>query len=672
MSLTICSVRQQRIPHQTLLLMKLTAVFILLASFSASAKTFSQITIREKNAPLQKVFKVIERQSGYNFLYSYELMQKAGRVTVEVENVSLEQALEECLKNTALTYSIVDKTIVVKPRQPDQTVVASVSAVAPPAVIKGVVSDANGKPLEGVSIQVKGSSVGTSTNAAGEFTLEIPKTAEQVLIFSFVGMQTQQVNLTGKTNLTVTLRPVNAEQQEVVVVGYQGQKRSNITGAVSIVNANDVAKQPIGFADQALQGKAAGVRITEATGQPGDGLAIRIRGVGTINNNDPLFIIDGVPTKDGINFLSANDIATITVLKDAASASIYGARSSNGVVVITTKNGSRSGNVNVNYSGYYGVQTHGFLTPMANAQQYKTLYNEAATNDNALVTNAILLRPLISDSVQMANTNWLNAIFRTAPIQSHEIAINGGNDKTQYYISGNIFSQDGIILNSWYNRYNLHSKINVTPTERLHIGVNINLSYYDKNSVGSSGDGLGGNGGSVVRYALFRDPAIPLYNSDHSYSDLPQDFKFFGDGYNPVALAQYTNNKEKQFRTFGDVFAEYRFGKNLTFKTDFGGDVFLNQDKTFNRNYGTNNRINNPNTLVETNLTSVNMLWDNTLRYSKTFAAVNHLTVLLGTEAISNSTTAESASDRDFPIQIPSLEFLEMVWDRLTRVPQKV
>ena len=227
-----------------------------------------------------------------------------------------------------------------------------------------------------------------------------------------------------------------------------------------------MAKLPVATVEQALQGQTAGLRVTQGTGQPGEAVAVRIRGVGTINNDDPLYIIDGVPTKDGINFLSSNDIATITVLKDAASAAIYGSRSANGVIVITTKAG-KAGKSQIGYNGYYGIQTHGDLTPMANNQEYVKLYNEAATNDNAGVTNPILLSPFIPDTLQMANTNWLEAIFHNAPIQSHELSINGGSDKTQYFISGNLFNQDGIILNSWYKRYSLHTKLKMQLTDKL-------------------------------------------------------------------------------------------------------------------------------------------------------------------------------------------------------------
>ncbi|MEO7121395.1 MAG: TonB-dependent receptor, partial [Ginsengibacter sp.] len=494
------------------------------------------------------------------------------------------------------------------------------------------------------------------TNENGQFSINAP--GDAVLIISTVGFETQQVSVKGRSSLIIKMIPANKELSEVVVVGYQSQKRSNITGAVSTMNVDNLAKIPIGFADQALQGQVSGVRITQSTGQPGDGIALRIRGVGSINNNDPLYIIDGVPTQDGINFLAADDIASITVLKDAASAAIYGARSSNGVVIITTKNG-KSGKAALTYSVYGGLQTHGYLTPMANASEYKTLYNEMVANDNSILslTNPLRKKP-IPDSIAMANTDWLGSIFRTAPEQDHELSLSGGTDKTQYSVSANVYQQDGIILNSWYNRYTLRTKLNTEVTDRLKVGINLSISYYDKNAVGSSGDGLGGNGGSVIRYALFRDPAIPIYSSPGVYSDLPQYPNYFGDGYNPVGLANNTSNIEKQYRAFGDIFAEYKILKNLYFKSDFGGDVYVTKDKTFNLNWGTNGRINNPNSLVEAQTTSENMVWNNTFRYNKTFNGVHNVSLLAGTEAVANTTITTNESDHNLPNQIPSLQFL--------------
>jgi len=609
------------------------------------------ITVKSGNISLQSAFQLIEKQTRLQFAYDEYEVDLSRKLQLKTGHVSLSELLDTISSQTGYKFTQVKDMILVSTAA---LALAKMEEEAPP--VRGVVTDSGGRPLPGATVLVKGTKISAQTDAAGRFSINAPTDA--ILIVSYVGYTTLEVAVNGRLELSVSIQENMEGLNQVVVMGYQSQKRSAIAGAVTVVNVDDVAKIPVGFADQALQGQASGVRITQTTGQPGDGLALRIRGVGSINNNDPLYVIDGVPTQDGINFLAADDIASITVLKDAASAAIYGARSSNGVVVITTKNG-KSGRASINYSVYAGVQTHGYLTPMTNAAEYKTLYNEMVGNDNeGLAPNNPLIKIPIPDSIPMANTNWIGSIFRTAPEQDHELSVSGGTDKTQYSVSGNYFKQDGIILNSWYERYTLRTKLVSELTSHLKIGTNLNFSYYDKNSVGSSGDGYGGNGGSVIRYALFRDPAIPIYSSPGVYSDLPQYPGFFGDGYNPVGLANNTNNIEKQFRGFGDVFAEYKLLRGLFFKSDFGGDVLITQDKTFDLNWGTNGRINNPNTLTEQQTTSENMVWNNTFRYNTTINNLHNLNFLIGTEAVTNTTVFNSETQQNFPTQIPSLEFL--------------
>jgi TonB-linked SusC/RagA family outer membrane protein len=624
-----------------------------------------RISFSVKNTEVKKVLNQIELLADVKFVYSSKNIDLDHKVTINAREKKLSDLLDEISRLLNIKYKVIDGQILLYPNRTDSILSAlintespAITDIVPGHTISGIVTDSKGNPLVGVSILLVGTKRGTSTDANGRFSIYVDDKENAIFAVSYVGYVSKNIEAGKNNDLQISLVETTNGLNDVVVMGYQSQKRSAISGAVSTVNVEDVSKIPIGFADQALQGQASGVRITQSTGQPGDGVAMRIRGVGSVNNNEPLYIIDGVPTQDGINFLPADDIASITVLKDAASAAIYGARSSNGVVVITTKSG-KAGKTNISYSVFTGIQTHGFLTPMANATQYKTLFNEMVANDNAgLAPNNPLIKSPIPDSIPMANTNWVSSIFRPAFEQDHEISISGGNDKIQYSVSGNAFSQDGIILNSKYERYTIHNKINAELTDRLRIGINLSFSYYNKNSLGSSGDGLGGNGGSVVRYALFRDPAIPVYSSPGVYSDLPQYPGYFGDGYNPVGLANNTNNKEGQYRGFGDVFAEYKLLNNLVFKSDFGGDVLITQDKTFNLNWGTGGRINNPSSLVERQTVSQNMVWNNTLHYTKSFGSKHNLSVLVGTEAVANSTSSTSETDQNFPNQIPSLTYL--------------
>jgi TonB-linked SusC/RagA family outer membrane protein len=612
------------------------------------------VNIPSRNAPLKQLFALIEAQTSFSFAYDENEINLSVAVNLATGQQLLEKVLENISHQTGLNF-IEKANLILVYKNGIEPEIRLQKTNAADSIIRGVVRDAEGNPLRNVTITAKGTNTAVQTNADGNFSIDVP--ADAVLVFSMVGYTTQEIDVSGQSSLAVNLQVLNTDLNEVVVVGYQPQRRADLAGATSVVNVAGIAKLPVGTLDQALQGKAPGVRITQSTGQPGEGITVRIRGVGTINDNNPLFIIDGVPTKEGINFLSPNSIESIVVLKDASSAAIYGARAANGVVVVTTKSGKR-GTPQFAYSGYYGIQTHGTLPKMLNTEKYMELYNEAVANDNLDITNPSLKRRPLPDTLSMANTNWLEAIFQNAAITNHELSVTGGSDRVRYYISGNYFRQEGILLNSWYERYALLSKLTLDLTSRLTLGNNITVSYTKRNIVGSSGDGYGGNGGSVVRYALFRTPAIPIYNADGTFSDLPAYPNFFGDGYNPVALAEKADNKQMQYRVFSNLYAEYKVLKNLRFKTDVGLDAIITDAKRFDENYGTNLRINSPSRLTASTASNFNFIWNNTLRFNKIINQVHNLNAVIGTEAIANKTRIQGGSDNSFPEQIPNLRYL--------------
>ena len=329
----------------------LSAFIVLINMYSAKAfdpkDKFDEVyvIINYSNARVSQIFDLIEKQTSFSFAYDENDINLSKEIKLTKGQHRLTDVLNSISKQAGLHFTKKQNIILVNPGSEITNIGFKITATP----VTGVVTDASGSPIEGVTISVKGSRVAVQTDAQGKFSINVPDNG--VLIFSSVNYKTQEVSTNGQTSLNVKMIAVNKELNEVVIVGYQAQRRSSIMGAVTTVNVDDVSKIPIGFADQALQGQASGVRVTQSTGQPGDGIALRIRGVGSVNNNDPLYIIDGVPTQDGINFLAADDIASITVLKDAASAAIYGARSSNGVVIITTKNG-KSGKTSINYSVY--------------------------------------------------------------------------------------------------------------------------------------------------------------------------------------------------------------------------------------------------------------------------------------------------------------------------------
>lgn len=530
-----------------------------------------------------------------------------------------------------------------------------------PEKVSGTVKDIKGVGLPSVTIVIEGTTHGTSSDLDGNYEIGIPPEIENpVLIFSFIGFESQTRVVGQNTRIDVVLNEESQLLDEIVVVGYGVQRKVDLTGSVSSVDAEKIRAVPVAGIDQALQGRASGVNITHKTGMPGEGVNVRIRGVGSINSsNDPLYIVDGVPTVDALSVLSPNDIESVSILKDAASAAIYGARANNGVIIITTRKGTK-GKSRIEFSSQMGFQEHGPLTPMTNRDQYIQMYNEAANNDNAFVDNPILLRGLISDELaaSLPDVDHLEAIFRRGFIQNQTISVSGGSDELTYLVSANLFEQEGIILGSHYERYSGRMSLNSKVNDYIKLGTNINISKSDNDIIGSSGDGYGGNGGSVVRYALFRTPPIPIYDDNGDFVDQPEYQQFFGDGYNPVGLAEKMNNNILQNRLFGDVNAHIQLLPDLFFSTTLGMDRTDFNQRRFNENWGTNMRINNPNSLQISNGNFQSLTASNVFSYNKVFADKHSVSAMIGTEAIRNNGYTDATTERDFPDQADYLVFL--------------
>ena len=516
--------------------------------------------------------------------------------------------------------------------------------------ISGVITNQKGEPLSGVTIIVKGTKIAMATDDFGKFSLLIP-TGEATLEVSYVGFQKQSLKTGNKNAFNIVLNEASGLLNDVVVVGYTTQKRKDLTGALSVIDSKSISDIPVGGVDQIMQGKAPGVVVTSSTGAPGDPIEVRIRGIGTIGNNDPLYIVDGVPTKDGINEISPNDVESITILKDAASASIYGARSSNGVVLITTKKG-KSGVPRLSLNVYTGLQEPAHLIKMANTQEYVKAFNTAALNDG---------RPQIPLGMldTLPNVNWQKEVLKTAPMTNVQFGVSGGSANTTYTLSGSYFDQKGMIMNSSNQRANIHTSIVSNLSKMFTIGSNINLAYNKYRQVGSSGDGYGdGNpGASIIRYALFISPATPVYNKDGSFVDLPNPSAFFGDGLNPVGLAANTNTNYYNYSLLGDLYLQMTPVKNLVLKTDIGTNAIITDYKQFNPTWGSRDQ-NATGSLGQSNADNFNYNWTNTATYNweRGKHAVN---LLAGTELIYNDSKGFSASQQNYPNQSPAFQYLD-------------
>jgi TonB-linked SusC/RagA family outer membrane protein len=547
--------------------------------------------------------------------------------------------------------------------------------------VRGSVKDAlSNEELIGVTVLVVETGAGTVTDINGTFELAVP--VNNTLRISYVGYANQEVVITDQTVLDINLQPETQLMDELVVVGYSAQKKSTLTGAVAPVNVDDMERRRVADVRQALQGQVAGVQVTQSTGAPGDEINIRIRGEGTIGNNNPLYIVDGVPTRE-LAFINPSDIESMTVLKDASAAAIYGSRASAGVIVITTKSGA-AGKTNFDINFYGGIQYASNLPKMLNAQQYMNVVEKAWNNAGYSGTNPYTADKGRSD---FANTDWLGELFEPGYTRNIQMTASGGSDKLQYLLSAGYVSQDGIVVydNDKYKRFNFRTNINANLSEKIKIGTNLQLSYAVQDKLSSKGDAPG-----IIRHALLRPPVIPVYKSpsDPTYSETNPftDLPFYlhnnrdaggweSDKYewtqNPIALAYFTDDTRSHFKTFGNLFGEISFlpEKELTFRTNAGVDLNFQHEKAFFVNFGDDDgggsqidrglgRQNRPNGLDEYRGEELTFTWNNTLNYNKMFN-LHSLNALAGSEFITNYGSGINASRRRYEYDTEKFRYID-------------
>lgn len=480
--------------------MKLTTVLLFAACMQISAKGLSQqISISERNAPLKKVLREVARQAGISIVYDEALLSKLKPVTVQFQNVTLQEAMNALLKDQPVEFSVDGKRVIIQSPAEKQKQSADTAIT-----VSGRITGETGEPIPGATIRVVGSTHGTASDATGRYTLRVPDTNAS-LIFSFLGYNSQTLRVSGSTmNIKLTL--TETALTETVVVGYGIQKKSVVTGAISSVRAKDLEDMPITRLEQALQGRTSGVTIAQSSGQPGSGATVRVRGITSFNNNDPLWVVDGVVVDNGgIGYLNQYDIESIEVLKDAASQAIYGARAASGVILVTTKKG-KAGKLTVNYNGYYGLSQPARKLKMLNAEEYATLRNEASV----AAGNAIIYADPKSFG---KGTDWQAQIFNnSAQRQNHELSVSGGSEKSTFYTSFGYLDQEGIVASdiSHYQRFNLRINSIHKLTPWLTFGENLGYAYDKTVGLGNTNSEFGGPLSSAINL----DPITPVVITD--------------------------------------------------------------------------------------------------------------------------------------------------------------
>lgn len=536
--------------------------------------------------------------------------------------------------------------------------------------LEGVVKDAEtGEEVIGASVLEQGTLNGTITDFDGKFQLTV-SSPDVVVEVSSVGYETRIVPVENQTYIDVSLSLKLTELDEIVVIGYGSQKKKVVTGAISSVSSDEITSAPTLRIDQAMQGRTAGVQVTNLSGQPGEAPTVRIRGAGTTGNPEPLYIVDGMAV-GGIDYLNPGDIESIDVLKDAASAAIYGARAANGVVLITTKSGTQ-GTMNVTYSGYYGIQNVAKTIDMLDADQYRELMNDGARNSG-------LTEPFDMNEIATQNTNWQDYLFEeNAPMSNHELSVTGGRDGTSYASSISYFAQEGIIGGDKSKFERLTGRLNTRSQVNDYISYGSNMAY---SHIIRRGISSNGSFNSAYSSALNLDPLTPVYEDDpailetYPYADEPvvedDEGRVYGisnyigaEIVNPLALLETQTAETRVDKLVGNVFAQLEPIKGLQFKTSLGIDLAYVLNDSYRPLFYLNGaQLNDDKTSVSKGIQRYfTWQWENTMSYSKTVDDHN-FSFLAGMTASKNNYEDLSGFNAKVPITDPDHVYLNMATD---------
>lgn len=673
--------------HPIVKAMKLTIILLLIAVFQVNAHTHAQtVSYSAKGVSVQKVLAAFEEQTGYLFFFRKEDLSNIGEVSVKLSGVPLKEALSTLLKDLPLSFTMKGNTVFIKRASPEETAPPIDFTLFIPRPVTGIVTDVSGKPLEGISVSVRGTKRVTSTDKFGIFTIDVPE--DGVLVVTGISYESQLVQVKDKESISVILKAKVSALDEYIVVGYGSTKRKDLTGSVSSVDVSEVKNAPFVSVDQALAGKAAGVQVMQADGSPGGVAKIRIRGgTSLMGSNDPLYIIDGIQVQiqnryvqnqaevvnpierfgsddpnssvsgsfaRGLNSLAGlniNDIESIDILKDASATAIYGSRAANGVVIITTKKGKLNQKPVLEGNYYFGYTTS-IRPDLLNADQFKALNVEAAKNINAARAAAgrtplaratsIIDNP---DFLGTANTDWLGLVLRNAVTQNADISIRGGGSGSRYYTSLAYNNQEGTVKGTDFTRISGKLNLDNEITSRLRVIANLDYGFTKNNIT---------NG--LYSQALFAPPTLPAYNADGSvYQFLAGNIGGYNyEGYqNPLVLLDGIN-QTKSSMLLGSLSAEYNILKELTFRSI----VSVNYTNYHQLNYVPSTAViaspsgvgtSNGGTGSQAQSDETNLFYENTITWDKEFNQNHRINVVAGTSWQKFRYNTFSASAQGFP-----------------------
>ena len=633
-------------------------------SYSISQPT-KTIALRLENVTVRQALREIERQSNYNFVVNHNRLQILNKtVTITIADDKIENILNVLLEGTNVTYVIRKRQITLIPPPPQTSLAlltntgsvnaadltgnpytASSDFIVTVVTVSGQIKDENGTALPGVNVVEKGTTNGTVTDSQGAYTLNVAG-PESILVFSFIGYITQETTVANKATIDIQLQPDTKTLAEVVVVGYGTQDKKDVTGAISSVKGSDFANLPVSTPQQALQGRTSGVNIVRSGGEPGNPGAIRVRGVGTVNNADPLIIIDGVPSDGPLADVNPNDIESVEVLKDASASAIYGTRAANGVVIVTTKRGKSGERLNMNVNAYTGISNRIKSIDVLNATDLAMLKRERYTNDG------LAIDPIWEDSqYQTQKTDWQNEVLGQGTINNLDLSISGGGERSTFSISGGVYNEQGMIKNSYFKRYSFRLNSDHKISEKFKIGQNLqitNQSNTGPNTL-SAQDGL-------VWSAIRFHPGLPVKNADGTYSS-SQISPQFGDINNPIFTIDTQDKRSTRSRILGSVNGDLEILKGLHVKANIAIDASFGDYREFNIKVLDQTRTTVNNSRSVSSYESYSLLQEYFLTYNAQFG-IHDLGIVAGYSQQTFDYSDMGATKKDLPSEDPSQRYL--------------
>jgi TonB-linked SusC/RagA family outer membrane protein len=605
-----------------------------------------EISLKVESMELKQVLKLIEKQANVKFVYSTGSIQGSQSTNLKEVKGPLYQVLDQLLTPLNVSFEVVGNTRILLRKKLPQTVGQSDDSQTQTIdrTITGKVTDEKGEGLPGVNILVMGSQQGTSTNETGSYQLSVPD-GNTTLKFSFIGYVSQEV-ATDKSIINISLVPDVSALKEVVVVGYGTQEKKDVTGAVSSIKGADFQNLPSGGAQQALQGRAAGVNIVRNGGAPGDAGSIQIRGFGTVNNSSPLVVIDGVPAGT-MNDVNPNDIESIEILKDASASAIYGTRAANGVIIITTKRGKFDNPIVLTVNGYVGVTNRIKTLDVLTAPDLAKLKQEAYTNDGLPIPD------IWKDTkYQKQLTNWQDELLKQGVTQNYDASIRGGGKYSSFAISGGYYNETGIIGKSNYKRFTFRINSDHKIGSKIKIGQNLQFTNTHNTGPDTQSSQTG-----LLWSAIRFHPGLPVKNADGSYSST-QGIGAFGDINNPIFTVDTQDKDNVRNRFLGSAYAEYEIIPGLKFRANLAMDATFSESHNFDIKINDQFRTNSYNQLSLGHDKNWSFLQEYFLSYDKKFGQ-HSLSLVGGYTSQTFNDIYSNQWGRDFSSEDPSLRYMQ-------------